>query len=159
MIEIDLQECDTYTIRSIAQHNYGQRLHVTAPLLSDGTEVDFYQSGRNITRYMTGGEVQVPDTMLLHKETITAYIYIREKDEGRTIKQINIFLRQRPAPGNNPEPDTQDHKRLLPSGGTEGDLLVKSGRSDYDTGWEACQVLTAEDLNHIFGEGEEREAC
>lgn len=159
MIEVDLQGRDTYTVRSVTQHDYGQKIHVVAPMIPDGTEVDFYQDGRNITRYMSAGEVQIPDTMLLHRETITAYIYMREKEEGKTIKQINIFLRKRPAPGNNPEPDTQDYKRLMPSGGEEGDMLVKWGAADYDTGWEHCQTLTEKDMDYIFGEEEGKKAC
>lgn len=114
---------------TVTQYDYGQYLHFEDLTVPDGTEVDFYQGDINITRYITGDRVRIPDRMIQKVIPVSAYIYARTEDAGKTLYTVAVNVTYRPNPGNNPEPDHEDYKRLMPSGGETGQVLIKqSGR-------------------------------
>lgn len=144
---------------SVMQYDYGQDLLFSDMHIPDGTEVDFYQDSRNVTRYIEDGKVAIPDSMLTKVLPVTAYIFLRTKDSGKTILRVDISVKYRPGLGNNPEPDSEDYKRILPAGGTAGQVLVKKSGSDYDVAWEdasaaggVIEEITEEDIDKLFNE-------
>lgn len=139
------------------QYDYGQCLVFKDLEMLDGSEVDFYQEANHVTRYISGGKVRIPDKMLQRVIPISAYVFARTEDTGRTIFKVGIAVNYRPNLGNNPEPDSEDYRRLVPAGGTTGHVLTKTSDRDYDSEWRdiggiTLDVPSAEDIDIIFKE-------
>lgn len=142
---------------TVYQYDYGQALFFGSLYVPDGTEVDFYQMGNNITRSVKSGRVVIPDIMLQQRADITVYVYLREGDSGRTIFKVTISITGRQPPGNNPAEDSKDYKRLVPSGGEIGQVLTKTSNDDYDFSWADASVsegdyedITDDDIDALF---------
>lgn len=142
---------------TVYQYDYGQALYFGSLYVPDGTEVDFYQMGNNITRSVKSGRVVIPDIMLQQRADITVYVYLREGDSGRTIFKVTISITGRQPPGNNPAEDSKDYKRLVPSGGEIGQVLTKTSNDDYDFDWfdasaseGSYEDITDEDIDALF---------
>ena len=140
---------------TVYQYDYGQALFFGSLYVPDGTEVDFYQMGNNITRSVKSGRVVIPDIMLQQRADITVYVYLREGDSGRTIFKVTISITGRQPHGNNPAEDSKDYKRLVPSGGEIGQVLTKTSNDDYDFDWFDAsegnyEDITDEDIDALF---------
>ena len=155
-VNVDFRGTRAATVM-VYQYDYGQALFFGSLYVPDGTEVDFYQMGNNITRTVKSGRVAIPDIMLQQRADITVYVYLREGDSGRTIFKVTITITGRQQPGNNPQEDSKDYKRLVPSGGEIGQVLTKASDDDYDFGWSDASAsagdyddITDEDIDALF---------
>lgn len=124
------------TVYGLTQFDYGQELAVEVDCsIVDGTEVQFYQGNLATTRYLRGGRVMIPDTMLQDDQTITAYVYVCSESAGETVLTAYLRIAAREKPADYVIPDTQDYRRLLPAGGDLGQIPIKQLSDDYAVGW------------------------
>lgn len=135
---------------TVTQYDYGQVLYFEDLTVPDGTEVDFYQGSLNITRSIADDRVRIPDKMLQKVIPITVYIFSRTEDAGKTIYKLGVAVNYRPNLGNNPEPDSKEYRRLLPSGGEENAVLYKRSNTDYDVEWASAASI--DDINLLLKE-------
>ena len=111
----------------LTQWDYGQDLQLaTDGEIPDGTEVQFYQDLLTSVAYTVGGIIRIPDVMLQNAKTITAYVYVRSEDEGETILTVTLPIQPRPRPSNYVLPAYEEYARLLPVGGSPGQMPVRT---------------------------------
>lgn len=111
----------------LTQWDYGQDLQLaTDGEIPDGTEVQFYQDLLTSVAYTKGGIIRIPDVMLQNAKTITAYVYVRSEDEGETILTVTLPIQPRPRPSNYVLPAYEEYARLLPVGGSPGQVPVRT---------------------------------
>lgn len=111
----------------LTQWDYGQDLQLaTDGEIPDGTEVPFYQDLLTSVAYTVGGIIRIPDVMLQNAKTITAYVYVRSEDEGETILTVTLPIQPRPRPSNYVLPAYEEYARLLPVGGSPGQVPVRT---------------------------------
>ena len=111
----------------LTQWDYGQDLQLaTDGEIPDGTEVQFYQDLLTSVAYTVGGIIRIPDVMLQNAKTITAYVYVRSEDEGETILTVTLPIQPRPRPSNYVLPAYEEYARLLPVGGSPGQVPVRT---------------------------------
>lgn len=124
------------SVYGLTQWDYGQMLAVVADIAPpDGTEVQFYQGGLDSRGCLCGCTVRIPDRMLQDDETITAYIYVRSDTSGETILTAYLHVTARPRPTDYVMTDTEEYRRLLPTGGEPGQVPVRRDGADYSVGW------------------------
>lgn len=111
----------------LTQWDYGQDPQLaTDGEIPDGTEVQFYQDLLTSVAYTVGGIIRIPDVMLQNAKTITAYVYVRSEDEGETILTVTLPIQPRPRPSNYVLPAYEEYARLLPVGGSPGQVPVRT---------------------------------
>ena len=111
----------------LTQWDYGQDLQLaTDGEIPDGTEVQFYQDLLTSVAYTKGGIIRIPDVMLQNAKAITAYVYVRSEDEGETILTVTLPIQPRPRPSNYVLPAYEEYVRLLPVGGSPGQVPVRT---------------------------------
>lgn len=111
----------------LTQWDYGQELQLAADVeIPDGTEVQFYQDLLASVAYTAGGIVKIPDAMLQNAKAVTAYVYVRSEDEGETILTATLPIQPRPRPTNYVLPGYEEYARLLPAGGKQGQVPVRT---------------------------------
>lgn len=124
------------TVYGLTQWDYGQGLAIKTVLdIPDGTEVQLYQGSLATTRYLHDGKVMIPDTMLQDDQTITAYAYVRTENAGETVLTAYLRITAREKPTDYVIPDTQDYRRLLPTGGEPGQVPVRLEGSEFASAW------------------------
>lgn len=115
------------TVRGLTQWDYGQDIEIKADIeIPDGTEVQFYQDLLTSVAYTVGGIIRIPDVMLQNAKAITAYVYVRSEDEGETILTVTLPIQPRPRPSNYVLPAYEEYARLLPVGGSPGQVPVRT---------------------------------
>lgn len=154
MITAKFCDSQTTTVFGLTQWDYGQELVIenAGMVIPDGTEVNFYQGKLSGVAYMSNNHVLIPDIMLQDSAYITAYVYVRNESSGETILSISLHVRNRPRPENYVLPEYEEYKRLLPSGGTVGQSLVKKTDTDFDVEWgdgAIGQEITEEQIDEI----------
>ena len=118
---------DHVKARGLTQWDYGQSLQLSTELnVPDGTEVHFCQDILSGVEYIFKNIVTIPDVMLQHDKDITAYIYVRSEDEGETILTVTLPIQPRPRPSNYVLPAYEEYARLLPVGGSPGQVPVRT---------------------------------
>lgn len=110
----------------LAQWDYGQLLTLEGLSIPDGTEIHFCQNGIAYTDTIYGSTVKIPDYLLQYPDKITAYLYVTDADSGKTIRKIILPIAAREKPGDYVTPEEPAYSRLLPTGGTDGDMLIKT---------------------------------
>ena len=98
-------DVDSVKIDPLHQWDYGQTLEIESPIFASGImEVHFSCLGMTeaIVRPCTGSNgiytVQVPDSCLEQSDDITAWIYDKGTESGKTLKTISIPIHERPRP-------------------------------------------------------------
>ena len=86
------------------QYDYGQRIQITGLDLPEIFEVHFSWKDLETAKVVTGSTVDgvstvdIPNAALQQKRMITAYIYISDREEGKTINTIYMLVSSRKAP-------------------------------------------------------------
>lgn len=126
---------DAVTAHGLTQYDYGQILQIDGLPIEDGTEIHFCQRGKTITKYIVSGQVEIPDYMLQFYNNINAYIYKTDAESGKTIKKITLNIYPREKPGDYVTPEEPEYFRLIPPGGSPGQVPVRENGSTYVTAW------------------------
>lgn len=150
------------TAHGLTQWDYGQELAVecSSEEIRDGTETHFYQGKLSSLGYLKNRHVLIPDLMLQNAEEILAYVYVRSAESGETVLTIRMPVAKRPRPGNYILPEYREYLRLIPEGGSDGQVLTKRSELDFDTGWEDSSVpedfhpMTDDEIDALFKEAE-----
>lgn len=107
MVRVIFEHCDNYkeAEESIYQWNYGEKLEIHGLSLPAAVEIHFSFTGRkgDATRRIGITKdrvttVAIPEEMLEQPEDIKAYVYVSNKEMGRTEKIIKIPMIARPKP-------------------------------------------------------------
>lgn len=162
MIKVVYDGSTSKAIHGLYQWDYGQLINIASTDMDipDGTEVQFYQGTLAHTAYLQAGICLIPDKMLQFPTDITMYVYIRSPTAGETVLSGNISVKRRPRPDSYVLPAYTDYQRLLPSGGTAGQVLVKKSDADYDYEWSSgggAEQMTEKEVDTVC-EMEETEA-
>lgn len=86
------------------QWDYGQKIQITGLDLPEIFEVHFSWKDLETAKVVTGftvdgvSTVDIPNAALQQKRMITAYIYISDREEGKTINTIYMLVSSRKAP-------------------------------------------------------------
>lgn len=86
------------------QYDYGQKIQITGLDLPEIFEVHFSWKDLETAKVVTGSTVDgmstvdIPNAALQQKRMITAYIYISDREEGKTINTIYMLVSSRKAP-------------------------------------------------------------
>lgn len=86
------------------QYDYGQKIQITGLDLPEIFEVHFSWKDLETAKVVTGftvdgvSTVDIPNAALQQKRMITAYIYISDRGEGKTINTIYMLVSSRKAP-------------------------------------------------------------
>lgn len=114
------------TSYGLTQWDYGQILTLEGIVIPEGTEIHFCQNGVAYTDAIHGNTVNIPDYLLQYPDKITVYLYIVGAGSGKTIRKIILPVREREKPGDYVTPEEPAYSRLLPTGGADGDMLIKT---------------------------------
>lgn len=118
---------DNIVITGFYQYDYGQCMEFIGYEVPDGTQVHFFQGDFSCRNQVIQQKVEIPDYLLSLRQTILAYLYIIDENEGKTIKRFTILTYPREKPPDYIDPNKPaDYSRLLPVGGEVGDLLFKT---------------------------------
>lgn len=139
------------TALGLWQWDYGQILQIVGLDLPNVTEVHFAQNGLAMTKLGTTEEevcsVPVPNSMLQHASSITAYIYLHTgEDDGETEYEIRIPVRARARPESYDEDDPEiqrEYTALVEA--TE--LLNQTTEKVVDDARAAAEAVVAEFRN------------
>lgn len=110
----------------LIQWDYGQVLILEGLSIPDDTEIHFCQNGTAYTDIILSGTVKIPDYLLQYPDKIAAYLYVADTDSGKTIRKIVLPVKPREKPGDYVTPEEPAYSRLLPPGGDDGDMLIKT---------------------------------
>lgn len=114
------------------RYDCGQTLEFQRTTVLDGTEVQFYQDRHSARTFVKDGAAAVPDYFLAQPMNIIAYLYVVGESGGKTVREINITVMDRPKPIGYVDPTLPvDYSRLLPTGGEDGDILVFGPEGPY----------------------------
>ena len=86
------------------QWDYGQKIQITGLNLPEIFEVHFSWKDLETAKVVTGATVDgistvdIPNAALQQKRMITAYIYISDPEEGKTVNTIYMMVNSRKAP-------------------------------------------------------------
>lgn len=133
----------------LAQWDYGQLLTLEGLSIPDGTEIHFCQNGMAYTDTIYGSMVKIPDYLLQYPDKITAYLYVTDADSGKTIRKIILPIAAREKPGDYVTPEEPAYSRLLPPGGVDGNMLIKTQSGFAWVKPEPADVDEATDLDII----------
>lgn len=150
MITVNFGDSHKGQALGLTQWDYGQtlRFYHKSIDIPDGTEAQFYQGTESSLGYIQENQVGIPDAMLQNTKPIILYIYVRADESGETILSVVMKIKPRPKPSSYVMEGYKEYLRLLPSGGTEGQVLTKVSDTDYDAEWKdnsADSALDPED--------------
>ncbi|WP_367567201.1 hypothetical protein [Lacrimispora sp.] len=123
---VDIRKSDA-VVTGLYQYDYGQTLEFTGKEISDGTQVHFFKGDYGCRAEVNDGIAKIPDYLFTNSDTVLAYLYVADGIAGKTIQRLTILILPREKPPDYVDPTKPaDYSRLLPLGGSIGDLLVKT---------------------------------